>query len=264
MNTQAKKVINQEEKKDSLTESFLHYFTIDLAITPAQKESVYKIRYRVYCEEFGYEPADHFPDRMEFDEYDDHSLHCLITHKSSGRPAGCVRLIPAVVDGNSEMLPFEEACAESLDTVFIQAMNLDQKSVCEISRLAVDGAFRRRSGETKTRFGGVDALDCTHQEKRTFDLIAVAGFLAATALSDLAYRTYVFAMMEPFLPRLLKRSGIIFQKVGEDIEYHGVRAPYFIRTQSALDNMRPDLKNMYEAIYEQIRPSYAEQATTAN
>ena len=92
MNTAAKVI---EQESDSLTESFLRYFTICLATTPAQKESVYKIRYRVYCEEFGYEPVDRFPDRMEYDAYDKDALHCLITHKSSGMPAGCVRLILA-------------------------------------------------------------------------------------------------------------------------------------------------------------------------
>ena len=264
MNTAAKIT---EQAKDSLTESFLQYFSIDLAATPAQKKRVYKIRYRVYCEEFGYEPADRFPEKSEFDEYDVHSLHCLITHKSSGLPAGCVRLIPGTVNENNHILPFEKSCSESLDNESIRAMNLERKRVCEISRLAVDGVFRRRAGEALTRFGALytlDALHCSPQERRTFSLIAVAGFLAATALSDLARRTSVFAMMEPFLPRLLKRSGIIFQKVGADIEYHGLRAPYFIRTQSALDNMRPDLKEMYEAIYEKIKLSYAEQATTAN
>ena len=261
MNTQAK-VIDQEKNKVSLTESFLQYFTIGLATTPAQKESVYKIRYRVYCEEFGYEPANRFPDKMEYDAYDDRSLHCLITHISSGMPAGCVRLIPTTGDENYDILPFERACSENLDNVFIRGLNLDRKTVCEISRLAVDGAFRRRTGETNTRFGSVDAMDCSHQEQRTFGLIAVAGFLASTALTDMTGRTNVFAMMESFLPRLLKRSGIIFKKVGEDIDYHGVRSPYFIRTQSALDNMRPDLKELYEAIYEQIKQSYADQATT--
>jgi len=48
MNIQAKKVIDQEQKKVSLTESFLQYFTVGLAITPAQKENVYKIRYRAW------------------------------------------------------------------------------------------------------------------------------------------------------------------------------------------------------------------------
>ena len=103
----------------------------------------------------------------------------------------------------------------------------------------------------------------SHHEKRTFGLIAVAGFLATMALTDLTGRTNVFAMMEPFLPRLLGRSGIIYKKVGRDIEYHGLRAPYFGRTQPTLDNMRPDLKELYDIIYEKIRKSYMDQAATA-
>ena len=249
-------VIHQEDKKNSLSETFLQYFNVDLAVTPAQKESVFKIRYRVYCEEFGYEPADHFPDKIEYDVYDDYSQHGLITHISSGLPAGCVRMISTTESGILEALPFQMNCLRSLDNELIQGLNLDRKTVCEISRLAVDATFRRRAGETVTRFGGMKAMDCSQHEKRSFDLIAVAGFLVATALTDLSGRTNVFAMMEPFLPRLLKRSGIIFQKVGEDIEYHGIRAPYFIRTQSALDNMRLDLKELYEAIFEQIKQSY--------
>ena len=63
-------------------------------------------------------------------------------------------------------------------------------------------------------------------------------------------------MMEVFLPRLLKRSGIVYQKAGKDIEYHGISALNFMGMQSALDNMRPDLKDLHEAIHEQINQSY--------
>jgi N-acyl amino acid synthase of PEP-CTERM/exosortase system len=87
-------------------------------------------------------------------------------------------------------------------------------------------------------------------------MIAIACFLASTALTDIVGRTNVFAMMEPFLPRLLKRSGIVFQRAGADIDYHGLRAPYFITTQSALENMRPDLKELYTEIHRQIMKGY--------
>jgi len=66
----------------TLTENFQRYFSVDLATTQEQKNAVYHIRYRVYCDEFHYEPADRFPDEREFDVYDDNSLHCLITHRS--------------------------------------------------------------------------------------------------------------------------------------------------------------------------------------
>jgi N-acyl amino acid synthase of PEP-CTERM/exosortase system len=238
----------------ALVEYFEKYFSVDFAITQEQKNKVYGIRYRVYCEEFRYEVPDNFPDKQESDEFDDHSLHCLITHKERNIPAGCVRLV-SVTDINGEaLLPFEKYCAKSLDNEFIEDLNLERQTVCEISRLAVDGIFRRRSGEKSTRFG--DVLDFTDQEKRTFSLIAVSGFLAATALTELTGRTNVFAMMEPFLPRLLKRSGIVFQRAGKDIDYHGIRAPYFIKTQSALDNMDTNLKALYDWLRIQVEEAY--------
>ena len=242
------------EEKSSLVQNFQSFFTIEFAKTIEQKKEVYGIRYRVYCDEFGYESVDKFPNQEEKDEYDDFSLHCLIIHKSSGLAAGCVRLVPAFDGKNRAIaLPLEKHCKESLDHDYINNLDLDRHTVCEISRLAVDKVFRRRSGEERTRFGEVQGLDCTAQERRTFSLIAIAAFLAATALTDIHGKTNVFAMMEPFLPRMMKRSGIVFNKAGFDMDYRGIRAPYFIQTQSALENMHVDLKDLYNWIYLQVK-----------
>ncbi|MCR9105099.1 MAG: PEP-CTERM/exosortase system-associated acyltransferase [Gammaproteobacteria bacterium] len=241
-----------------LSENFLRYFDVEFAASEAELAEVYGIRYRVYCEEFGYEPVDAFPDRMEKDDFDEASLHALIVHKSSGLGAGCVRLVSPTGKNGEHALPFEKNCADSLDTTLIESLELDRNYMCEISRLAVDGAFRRRSGEEVTRYGVIEGLDCSQQERRTFSMIAVTCFLAATALTSISGRTKVFAMMEPFLPRLLQRSGIAFRRVGEDIDYHGLRAPYFITTESAIDNMRPDLKELYNEVYLRIESGYRE------
>jgi N-acyl amino acid synthase of PEP-CTERM/exosortase system len=242
-------------------QTFQKFFSIKLADTAELKQQVYNIRYRVYCEEFNYEEINLSSDAIESDEYDHYALHCLIIHKSSNMPAACVRLVPAItqnIDSEQQslsLLPFEKYCTNSIDKNFIQQLNLVRNTQCEISRLAVDKIFRKRSGELLTRFGDIN-IECSKEEQRTFLLLAVAAFLAATALTELSGKTDVFAMMEPFLPRLLKRSGISFQRAGEDIDYHGIRAPYFITTQSALKTMRPELLELYQWIHQQISPSY--------
>jgi len=241
------------ELKLSLAESFDRYFKIEMAVSETQKRLVYGIRYRVYCEEFKYEAVDLFPNKLEEDEYDQESRHCLIIHRGSGLPAGCVRLVPATGPSDIAPLPLEKYCRSSLDYEFIDRINLDRSTVCEISRLAVDTAFRRRTGETLTRFGEINGLYVSAQEQRTFSLIAVACFLAATALTEIDNRTNVFAMMEPFLPRMMHRSGIDFQRVGTEMDYHGIRAPYFITTQSALNNMHRDLFELYHCIRQSLQ-----------
>ena len=111
---------------------------------------------------------------------------------------------------------------------------------------------RLRAGELATRFGRPESLNFGPEERRTLPFIAVAAYLAATAITDHAGRTNVFAMMEPFLPRLLGRAGIHFQRAGSDVDFRGIRAPYFITTQSALEHMEAELKALYECIRVQL------------
>lgn len=240
----------------TLAENFQRYFTVDFAFDEHVKSEVFRTRFNVYCKEFEYESVENFPDEQEFDDYDQFSLHCVIRHKESGVAAGCVRLVPAEIEKLSSLLPFEKYCLDSIDHEFVDGLSLDRNTVCEISRLAVDSSFRRRPNEGVDRFGNARELTFGDEERRVFPLIAVSAFLASTSLTVLTKRTNVFAMMEPFLPRLLKRSGIVFHRAGRDVDYHGVRAPYFITTQSALDNMKPELKELYEAIHTKICAEY--------
>lgn len=245
-----------QQKSNTLIKDFERYFRVELVTSKQQANEVYAVRYRVYCEEFQYEATDVFPDKLEKDEFDDQSFHCRIIHKATGKTAGCVRLVPSCPEKENSLLPFEKFCNQHLDDVLIDSFQLPNQTKCEISRLAVDSAFRRRPGETATRFGDFGSIDCSDQEQRTFSLIAVSGFLAATSIATLTQKSNVFAMMEPFLPRLLKRSGIVFEKVGSDIEYHGIRGLYLIRKHPAEGDMRQDLKDMYQWIHKQVMESY--------
>jgi N-acyl amino acid synthase of PEP-CTERM/exosortase system len=227
----------------SVAESFRRYLL----------DTLHHLRYRVYCEEFGFEKAENCPNQRETDEYDTQSVHCLVRHITTGQSAGCVRMVPTPSHDPGALLPFEKYCREALDMDYIAGLKLDRSTVCEISRLAVDGNFRRRGPEEKkTRFGQVTHIDFSPEEQRTLPLIAVSAFLAATAITEHTGRTNAFAMMEPFLPRLMARSGIPFHRAGKDIDYHGIRAPYFTTTQSSLGGMHEALKELYIAIREQL------------
>jgi N-acyl amino acid synthase of PEP-CTERM/exosortase system len=229
----------------SLVADFQRYFDLVLATTPAELESVYRVRYRVYCEEFHYEPAEAFPDQLEKDHFDIKSKHCLVVHKASGMPAGCARLVLA--DEHS-LMPMEQYCSSAIDKALIRSYDGRRHTICEFSRLGVDGAFRRRPGERESRFGEISALDCSKREQRTFSLIAVSTILSALAMSELIERPHCFAMMEPFLPRLLKRSGFVVHPAGSEIEYHGNRSPFYFDTREEYGVMAEALKEFYSTI----------------
>jgi N-acyl amino acid synthase of PEP-CTERM/exosortase system len=254
----ALRLVSPAQQTRSLTDQFLAFFDVDFAVSQAQKNAVYGVRYRVYCEEQNYEPADRFPDRMEQDEFDAKSLHCLITHKASGIHAGCVRLVGTGGRRESDILPYEKHCPDSVEPDFFRTRDLQRDSICEISRLAVDRRFRRRPGARNPGATEVEAGagQFSGEEIRTFPLIATAGFLAATALTEITQRTDVFALMEPFLPRLMRHAGFTFQRAGRDVEYHGTRAAYFCKTEWAVNKLRPELRALYHAIHERIDQSY--------
>ncbi|MDA8962358.1 PEP-CTERM/exosortase system-associated acyltransferase, partial [Congregibacter sp.] len=242
-----KPIVNPE--MSSLFMDFAQFFELSLALTDEQKADVYRVRYSVYCEEFGYEDPKAFLDEMETDAFDDQSIHCLVTHKSSGVPAGCVRLVTVE---DSTRMPMEDHCDGSLDADFFSHFESRRGSMAEISRLAVEGQFRRRRGEKATRFGETDSLHFAAREKRTFSLIAVSLFLAATAAADLMRRKDCFAIMEPFLPAILRRTGVTVKRVGEDFDYKGVRAPYYVNIDEAIRNAPDELRLCYEVVRSQF------------
>lgn len=255
--------VNMQSEHSELAIKFHQYFDVGLALTPDELERSYRIRYRVYCEEFGFLPAENYSGELESDEYDDFSQTCLITHRSSNMPAACVRLVPGVNGtGDSYPLPYELLGPEVLDQDFHNQLDVPRHKIVEISRLAVDGAFRRRKGEKETRFGEIDTLNLASAERRTFGLLSVAAFLATCVMGDLGRYTTGFAMMEPFLPRLMQRSGIKFTKVGSDIDYHGARAPYYVRLDAVLESMDPDMRLFYQSIYREIKRDLAARAPT--
>lgn len=233
----------------SLFMDFAQYFELSMALTEAERAAVYHVRYRVYCEEFGYEPIESFLNGQETDEFDEKSIHCLVTHKETGRPAGCVRL---VLVNDNDRLPMELHSGNAIDNSFMRRFAQKRGAICEISRLAVDGDFRRRRGEKATQFGAHDAFLFNEEEQRTFPLIAVALFLASAAAADVLSRRHVFAIMEPFLPKILRRTGVEFQRIGEDFQFRGVRAPYYASLDDLVRNAPDELRLCYDVVKEQF------------
>lgn len=232
------------------TEALTSFFVFQPARSLEQRERVFRLRYEVYCREFGYEREEDCPGGRETDAYDPAAEHCLLRHRETGIPAGCVRLVspddPFTEGGLA--LPVERACRGNLAHPRFHPERLPRDEICEISRLAVLSAFRRRRGEDKTPFGDPEGLVFSMEEIRAFPLLAVGLFLAATAMVGLTGRHHVFAMMEPRLARLLARSGLAFDQVGEVIEYHGQRAPFYIDQRVAERTMLKPLRELYGRI----------------
>ncbi|MCX2981259.1 PEP-CTERM/exosortase system-associated acyltransferase [Halieaceae bacterium IMCC14734] len=225
-----------------MAERFLDIFDVSLVHSAMQIEQAQRIRFRVYCEEKGYEPAIHFPDGLERDKFDSHSSHCLVTHRETGLAAACIRLVFADDDLG---IPFEEHCAKSVFTEFAGIINDEREQVGEFSRIAVDPTFRGYGvAEFASSGEGFSA-----QDRATFPLISVAVLVSAFALAELNGRPHIFAMMEQSLARMMARAGVLIEAAGVEVDYHGRRRLHYASTANVVANLQPACRELYGVIY---------------
>ncbi len=236
-----------------LVTPYHEYFELVLADNDHLREEVFRLRYRVYCEELGWEDKSRYGDHAESDAYDEHALHCLLRHRKSGLYAGTVRLISS--RGNHQ-IPMVEHCGATLFASPSDPRTQRPGTYGEISRLALRSEFRRRKGDAGNSTGiGSETPDLMHwrpDEHRRFPHISLALYLAAAALGLKEGMNGVYAMMEPRLARHLRVAGLHFEQVGEMIEFRGKRAPYYISKKVLFRHLTPPLKKLLDAIIKDL------------
>lgn len=243
------------ESSTQLLDRFRSGFRFRLATSDEDKRRIYRLRYEVYCEELGYEEPSDARERLEYDEYDQRSLHCLIEHRRSGKTAGCMRLVlPSTgADCLDTRLPLQSYAGQSFTHAALHPALLAKDEICEVSRLAISRPFRKGSVKDELEAGAKSTLlEFTQDEKRTFPVIVVGLFLATYALVGMTNRRHVFAMMEPKLPRLLAMSGFHFTQVGDTIDFHGKRSAFYIDQHQAEREIHAKLLPLYQHIQDEL------------
>ena len=236
---------------------FETYFDVVTANSGPMLEEVFRLRHQVYCEELGFEPQR--ASRLEHDEYDKRSIHCLLFHKASKTYIGCSRLILADSNEPEAPFPFELTCGKSLRWSFDSSAGTGRERYGEISRLAIIAKFRRfpRNDVAVADGGSEDFYDGDEDEKHLFPTISLGLYLAMTAIVLNQGLKGVFAMMEPRLARRLRRLGILFEQVGEAVEHHGLRGPFLIHCDSILNTLKPDCRALLGKIQNSLAIPHA-------
>ncbi|MFQ3234674.1 MAG: N-acyl amino acid synthase of PEP-CTERM/exosortase system [Paraglaciecola sp.] len=233
-------------KANQISQHFSEYLNPVVALDDMLKEESYKIRYNVYCEELHFEDVRN--DKMETDEFDAHSIHCLIQHIPTGEYAGTVRIVRS--ENESQLLPIEKYCISSISKGAVHPSDFPRSEIGEISRLTVPAQFRKRSMDKfqGSATGVINEHIYSERELRCFPFIAVGLYLCAASTTRKYNIKHCFVMMEPRLARSLRFVGISFQQVGPVVEYHGRRAPYYIDRDVMINSLTPGFKRMFKHI----------------
>ncbi|SDX05876.1 PEP-CTERM/exosortase system-associated acyltransferase [Thiocapsa roseopersicina] len=207
------------------------YFRFTCVRDASDLETVYSIRYQVYCVEREFLDEAHYPTQLESDDYDAHALHVLATHRA-GHPAGTARLVMSSPLG----FPAMQHCVFSEEFGFLNDPSHPSLArYGEVSRLAVSKAFRRREGDTP--YGGPPREESLSGEGA--DVLAFAPPRNSPeilmGICRLLYQQskrrgithWVFAM-ERSLYVLLKRMGFKYMPAGPETDYYGPVRPYVV------------------------------------
>lgn len=221
---------------DSIIDAFNEYFEMVPAVSDLLKNEVYKLRYQVYCLETGFEKIEFYPEGVEFDEYDNSSVHYLIRHRKSGVYAGTTRLILPDATNREKLFPIEIHTQFDNNEVL---KNIPRDNLAEASRFCISKGFKNRKDEAGTLAGiGSDwKMNFTGPERRVFPHLTIALFACLIKMSDENGIYYWYAAMEPALIRYFSSLGIYFVGIGPLADYHGKRRPCMIKVSDLLDGV---------------------------
>jgi N-acyl-L-homoserine lactone synthetase len=187
-----------------------HEMQIEIADGVAQIREAQRLRYRVYCEERGFEPGEN---GLEMDAFDENARHVLVRSRDSGEVLGTVRVVLGKEPSGHDSFPMHRVC----DTYVLAP--LPALATGEISRFAL----------TRDRPGISPASAALMR------LFLMRGIVAVSGRHQL---THWCAIMEQSLLRLLRSTAIHFHQVGPMVEFHGMRQPAVGAISTVLGRIR--------------------------
>ncbi|UFX83138.1 acyl-homoserine-lactone synthase [Candidatus Absconditicoccus praedator] len=190
---------------DIEVKEFVETHRIMYNIPDSLKEEVFKLRYKVYCEQRGWEPPNSA--KKDRDYYDDLDCthHVSLQNTETEGVVGTSRIIVKTQE-NPVQLPVEK-----IFNVDLLEENAGEP-VCEISRL------------------------CKHPNATSSLILPTLAFISLHKVMCIENIPNAYMIMEPRLAKLLQRgAGINCQKISRTINYKGPRALYRIPAQIAKD-----------------------------
>lgn len=224
-----------------LVDLYQKWFAVVPADTPELVRESQRLRYQVYCVETGFENAEEFPDRLERDSYDDHSVCSLLIHRPSGMVAGTVRLI--LPGGGTTDLPALEVSPDLRD---LGQDRLPRECTAEISRFAISKEFRKRREDTL-----IPALyenPSAAGDQRVIPHITLGLMQAILRMSIENGMRHLAIVVEPALDRLIRKLGIYFTPIGPLIDFHGRRRAHHRDIAGLLDEVYDRKPEIWEVL----------------
>src|SRR5581483_1155999 len=218
-----------------LVESFQARFEVVPANSDSLRDEVYRVRHRVYCEEFRFERISE--DGLERDQYDHCSTSILIRDVPAGEFIACARIVHTNPCSPADPLPFEVATQGRLNESLLCSRPVNRASVGEISRLAVVSRYRRRKGDAGSP-APLSHEDFSEAPGSRFPFILAGLYVGILASASIEKMQRLYLLSEARLATHIGRIGVGIIPIGEPIEYRGMRIPSMIEVAEVTTALR--------------------------
>lgn len=225
---------NDKSLKASPIFNFFKFFEVNVASTIGEIQDVMKLRHDVFCQELGYEEIK--SSGVESDDFDNLSRHCYVRHKRTGQLAGALRIILPNENGGRMAVERFESIFTSKE---LEPGAFTRSSIGEVSRAVVPEKFRRRGSFAEDSMGD-QIVKFSKDEENTFSMIAISLYLSAMTMLQHNDRQHAFILMENRLARGIRMIGINSEKIGNDIEFRGTRAPFYVDVNNLKYTLKPE------------------------
>src|SRR3954468_11736580 len=215
-------------------------FASSVADRSDQRLDCFRIRFQVYCIDNAFEDPEDNPDGLETDTYDSHSVHSLLTQRSTGNAIGTVRLVLPCRGSEKRLLPMRQLAGEIASDA--QAPFPIERTA-EISRFSIVKSFRQHTPDQ-----GVEATLTPEEWRKLLFHLPLGLIRSCVEMSAREGITHWAAVMEPALLRLLTRLGIHFNPLGPLVNHHGRRQPCWADLDALLRRVSAERPDVWDVI----------------
>ncbi|RJQ14909.1 MAG: GNAT family N-acetyltransferase [Nitrospiraceae bacterium] len=245
--------------------------TASLVTDEKDLTGIYRLRYKVYCLEWGFEKPDNNDSGILTDVFDKHAVHFALKN-SSQKVIAAVRLILDSEDG----FPLERYCELNINNG-----DLPRDGLAEISRLVIHRDYRRRAEDKyvfgpdeerrsigsfdfqyqssnnrysarrfEDRYGGTrhnaQRHNASNYERRQRHELVIGLYKAVYQESRRRQLTHWYAVMTKGIALLIEKLGLKFDVIGDPVDYHGIRTPYLGKISETERVMSETVPDLYE------------------
>ena len=242
--------------------------TVRIASDEQELADIFKLRYKVYCQEWGFEKQVDHSKAIITDEYDDKAVH-FAARDEYQKIVGTIMLILDSPEG----YPIEKYC--ELD---INKDDIPRQNLAELSRMVIHRDYRRRS-EDKYIYGpdeerrsigsfhfnqgiqghvmnsrrandklghkrNMKRSNESYSDKRRRHEVIISLYRAVYKESKQRNLTHWYSFMTKGILTLLNSFGLEFREIGDPVDFHGIRTPYLgeiEKIEHAIEVKNPEL-----------------------